>query len=91
MDIIIPVVVRSISFWNRYIKKGRKREAVIAPSETYLPVIMTATHTRSENKAGKGNSPITTPKPVETPLPPLPFKNIEKLWPAIEAIPVDIT
>lgn len=70
-------------------KKGRHREAIMAPSETYLVMMTVMVQRKNESKAGTGKSPITTPKLVETPLPPFPFRNTEKLCPAMEAIPAD--
>lgn len=46
--------------------------------------------TRKVKKETRGARASSTPKPVATPLPPLPFKKMEKLWPQIAQIPTII-
>lgn len=72
-------------------KTGSDKEASRAPAETYRVIAMTVIQIASAINAGMGKSPIMTPKLVETPFPPLPRRNTEKLCPRIDAIPTAIS
>lgn len=71
-------------------KTGNVIAADIEPTDICF-VIHTATAKTAKAKAvGAGRKAIKTPAEVATPLPPLKFKNIVQIWPAIPAAATSI-
>ena len=58
--------------------------------ETILVISVIRSHIPNEEIAAGGKRPIITPKLVATPLPPLPFKKMEKLCPKMVNIPIQM-
>ena len=76
--------------------RGKNKALIIEAKETILESrkIKIQIKTRSKRIPPKPGvfqaNPISTPKVVAIPLPPLKFKNIVQLWPQIQLIPIKI-
>ena len=69
---------------------GRDKAAAREAKETMRLAAKIASQTKRTKRAVRGERPTKTPKLVATPLPPLNFRNIEKVWPIIAARPMAI-
>jgi len=86
----MPKAIKGNSVFFNQRKIGKAKAPIREAREIYLLMRTTNNQTRKVNRETKGARATSTPKPVATPLPPFPFRKMEKLWPQIAQTPAII-